>query len=985
MYSHKVLTLSLLMIFFMVFSINSVAAKSLPPIDVELYFNGTVQKNNPVNLTMNAKAWSDLPNTTLTIILPEGFELVSGNLSKRVNISKHESSSLIVTVKAIKTGNWTIHGRAQSIQYNGRYVTGNGKSLHIQVYENYTIIKEDELKTTNLPKKSKNETISSLKLQSTSRGNSNNVNYKTSDDLATLTNNVIIEGYWSYYDQTDSKDNPLRYIPVELWSGISLFPLAVTRTDEDGFYRFDKDFNGNPLIGPMDFDIKIYTDSEGVKVTDGNIFGLAYWSTTGLNHVNDYILLNHTMIENKTGAIAIYDAIMAGHNYAKIFGYIPSKVTVYWYDNYVPPSHMTHYNHIKKAIHISGANSDRDQWDEDVILHEYGHFIMDSVYGEMIPDAFGCHRWDEGTGACAFYDSGICGVGTCEHFRTEEEAKRLAFSEGWATFFQGAVQNDYEFSDYTDGWIGIHHLELEFFLPQSADIEGAVAQTLWDIFDSTDDGNDTLSLGFTNIWDVFSHYTTGGHNSYTIDDFWDGWFNRGHNYWAQMAAIFEDHGIDKCPDSDGDGYDNHLCGGTDCDDSDPGIHPGASESCNGRDDDCDGQIDDIDQDGDGYRPISCGGTDCDDANPNIHPGADEVCDLVDNNCDGQIDEVCVYCDQTITKSTTLITDVTGCATNGINIGADNIILDCNGHVINGSGVFDTSGISNGRPDLFPLEIILGFDNVTIRNCIIENFNTGVTLWYASNTKIKGNSISKSNMGIYIQSSDGNILEKNSISKNSDGISIYNSDNNIIVNNNISSNAYNGIFVLTFFEPDKHSENNNFSYNDIYNNGHYSFKNEDSYDMMAEYNWWGTTNEYQISNKIYDHNDDNTYGLVDYIPWLNEPVFLKIICFDGIQNGDETDIDCGGSCSPCSDGKNCLINSDCQSNYCDSNHICSLPGDVNRDCTVNIFDLAAVGLAFGSEPGDSNWDPDADIYPSGGDGSINIFDLAMVGLNYGGTC
>ena len=37
------------------------------------------------------------------------------------------------------------------------------------------------------------------------------------------------------------------------------------------------------------------------------------------------------------------------------------------------------------------------------------------------------------------------------------------------------------------------------------------------------------------------------------------------------------------------------------------------------------------------------------------------------------------------------------------------------------------------------------------------------------------------------------------------------------------------------------------------------------------------------------------------------------CSDGIENGSETDLDCGGAaCPPCVDGLECLVGSDCAS-------------------------------------------------------------------------
>jgi hypothetical protein len=39
------------------------------------------------------------------------------------------------------------------------------------------------------------------------------------------------------------------------------------------------------------------------------------------------------------------------------------------------------------------------------------------------------------------------------------------------------------------------------------------------------------------------------------------------------------------------------------------------------------------------------------------------------------------------------------------------------------------------------------------------------------------------------------------------------------------------------------------------------------------------------------------------------------CGDGAQNGNETDLNCGGSCPPCATGDGCLIDADCESNLC----------------------------------------------------------------------
>jgi hypothetical protein len=138
-----------------------------------------------------------------------------------------------------------------------------------------------------------------------------------------------------------------------------------------------------------------------------------------------------------------------------------------------------------------------------------------------------------------------------------------------------------------------------------------------------------------------------------------------------------------CADADDDG--DGTPDASDCAPLDPAVHPGATEVCDGADNDCDGETDEqdaigcttyyLDDDGDGYGAQGGGGagsggmvramsvvaesicvcsltpppgyaanaTDCDDSNVAVHPGATETCNGIDDDCDGVTDEG-VLCD-----------------------------------------------------------------------------------------------------------------------------------------------------------------------------------------------------------------------------------------------------------------------------------------------------------------------------------------------------
>ncbi len=104
----------------------------------------------------------------------------------------------------------------------------------------------------------------------------------------------------------------------------------------------------------------------------------------------------------------------------------------------------------------------------------------------------------------------------------------------------------------------------------------------------------------------------------------------------------------------------YVADSTDCDDSSAGSYPGATEYCDGEDNDCNGTVDDsyavdaptwyADADADSYGDLASSqracsqpagtvsdATDCDDGSAAVNPAAAEVCNSIDDNCDAVTD------------------------------------------------------------------------------------------------------------------------------------------------------------------------------------------------------------------------------------------------------------------------------------------------------------------------------------------------------------
>ena len=157
----------------------------------------------------------------------------------------------------------------------------------------------------------------------------------------------------------------------------------------------------------------------------------------------------------------------------------------------------------------------------------------------------------------------------------------------------------------------------------------------------------------------------------------------------------------------------------------------------------------------------------------------------------------VSCGDTITTDTTLDGDLLDCPSNGIVIGADDITLDLNGHTVSGDGEpfkacpereFCDVGVLNN-----------GHDGVTVRNGSVGQFESGVLIGRARESRVLDISSSQNTFFGFVVFRSAQILVRGSsgsrnIAPDGDGMGLFESHDVRIVNNEIRRNPGPGIHV-----------------------------------------------------------------------------------------------------------------------------------------------------------------------------------------------
>jgi hypothetical protein len=160
----------------------------------------------------------------------------------------------------------------------------------------------------------------------------------------------------------------------------------------------------------------------------------------------------------------------------------------------------TSYAPATRAISVLGTSVDPDEFDDAVLLHEYGHYVLDVYSRDDSPG--GVH---------------VLGNSTLD--------LRLAWSEGWATFFSSVVRNDPVHVDTSGAGVRLV-FEIEgptFGTATRYDTnELAVAAVLWDVHDGVDDdeGAGPLNGLLPDVWSVVRGLAAP---LVSFEDFWTAW------------------------------------------------------------------------------------------------------------------------------------------------------------------------------------------------------------------------------------------------------------------------------------------------------------------------------------------------------------------------------------------------------------------------------------------------------------------------------
>jgi Bacterial pre-peptidase C-terminal domain len=270
-----------------------------------------------------------------------------------------------------------------------------------------------------------------------------------------------------------------------------------------------------------------------VKSLSNALYGVASNNLTPSGNATVNISIPSTSIG---GAFNMLDVFTNGFNfvYNLTSGTYPPSLNGFWEVN---NSNGTYYcSEVGsgcpdgEGIYVLNSSSDTDEYDDDVLYHEFGHFTAQHF------------SQDDSTGGA--------------HSLTDNDLDmRLAWSEGWGDAMPGNIKmwlnstnpnllssSGVPLTEYVDTVSGGAGIAIDMDNPESsypfidpkdfsyACGEIAVAKILLD---------SNKTFGMQDVWNVIASYTTGD-SPVSLETFWDRWNSKGY---SSLQSIFSNRFI----------------------------------------------------------------------------------------------------------------------------------------------------------------------------------------------------------------------------------------------------------------------------------------------------------------------------------------------------------------------------------------------------------------------------------------------------------
>ncbi|MCB1180103.1 MAG: hypothetical protein KDK36_21170, partial [Leptospiraceae bacterium] len=348
------------------------------------------------------------------------------------------------------------------------------------------------------------------------------VNYQTGSGLN-----------WTSPSKTEK---PCRQILVEVVSGSSV--IASGNTDDSGNYSIPVSIKaGSTVFVRAVSRVMANTKNSNFKSSDSNnvlfeVLDNYYAKAVHSSSSSSFELKNSTVTVNmvipaeqatsrsstvnKAGAFSIVDTALSGYKKlaAADTSLTFSKLKIYWsVHNLASSSNSPSIGNIStsfygavssfdtdKALYILGyAGNDTDEYDVGVIAHEFGHFTEDTIF-----------RSDSIGGS---------------HGGSDRLDPRLAFGEGFGNGISAIFRDDQYYRDTggTNSASTYVNMNMETTATDGGVwSETAVQAILWDLYDSTNETNDSVTISFSDIYTAMKTYQKNTTAATTIISFLNG-------------------------------------------------------------------------------------------------------------------------------------------------------------------------------------------------------------------------------------------------------------------------------------------------------------------------------------------------------------------------------------------------------------------------------------------------------------------------------